>query len=133
MNCTNNHSVQFMSLKKPETFDYILPRIIRIRDAPLYLGMDKNRFNAEVRPSLTEIKIGTQGVAFDRLELDSWVDDLISRIGKPGTRKLEKTSCQKDHRVSPKGTISGTSTKSSKERDFTKALAQATSKKRSDT
>ena len=64
-----------MPLKKPETSVYILPRIIRIRDAPLYLGMDKNRFNAEVRPSLTEIKIGTQGVAFDRLELDSWVDD----------------------------------------------------------
>jgi hypothetical protein len=120
-----------MSLKKPETFNYILPRIIRIRDAPFYLGMDKNRFNAEIRPSLTELKIGTQGVAFDRLELDAWVDDLISRIEKPGTRKLEKTLCQKDHRVSPKGTISGTSTKSSKEKDFTKALEQATSKKRS--
>ena len=27
-----------------------LPRIIRFRDAPHYLGMDRNRFNAEVRP-----------------------------------------------------------------------------------
>ncbi len=119
-----------MSLKKPETFDYILPRIIRIRDAPFYLGMDKNRFNAEVRPSLTEIKIGTQGVAFDRLELDAWVDDLISRIGKPGTRKLEKTSWDaKKHQASSKGVSSGTSTKLSKVDAFAKALAQVTKKK----
>ena len=119
-----------MPLKKPEIFNYILPRIIRIRDAPFYLGMDKNRFNAEVRPSLTELKIGTQGVAFDRLELDAWVDDLISRIGKPGTRKLEKESWDaKKHLGSSKGANSGTSTKSSKVDAFAKALEQATLKK----
>ena len=28
------------------------PRLIRLRDAPAYLGMDKNRFNSEVRPSI---------------------------------------------------------------------------------
>jgi hypothetical protein len=28
----------------------IQPRIIRLKDAATYLGMDKNRFNAEVRP-----------------------------------------------------------------------------------
>jgi hypothetical protein len=84
-------AVQFMSLKIAESHNYILPRIIRIRDAPFYLGMDKNRFNAEVRPTLTELKIGTQGVAFDRLELDAWVDDLISRTGnKTSTNKQEK-------------------------------------------
>jgi hypothetical protein len=27
----------------------LTPRFIRFRDAPLYLGMDKNRFNREVR------------------------------------------------------------------------------------
>jgi hypothetical protein len=26
----------------------VLPRFIRLRDAPSYLGMDKNRFNREV-------------------------------------------------------------------------------------
>jgi hypothetical protein len=46
----------------------LLPRIIRFRDAPFYLGMDRRRFNAEVRPYLTEIPIGKQGVAFDRVE-----------------------------------------------------------------
>ena len=57
----------------------ILPRFIRFRDAPTYLGMDRNRFNAEVRGSLTEIPIGIQGVAFDRLELDAWAEQHKSR------------------------------------------------------
>ncbi len=49
----------------------IVPRFIRLRDAPRYLGMDKNRFNREVRPRVTVIRIGTQGIAFDRLDLDA--------------------------------------------------------------
>ena len=54
----------------------IEPRIIRFRDASHYLGMDRNRFNAEVRPYLTEVPIGSQGIGFDRLELDSLVRGL---------------------------------------------------------
>ena len=50
----------------------ITPRLLRFRDAPRYLGMDRNRFNREVRPCLTELRIGRQGIAFDRLELDAW-------------------------------------------------------------
>lgn len=42
------------------------PRLLRLRDAPGYLGMDRNRFNAEVRPYVPEIPIGSQGIAFDR-------------------------------------------------------------------
>ena len=45
----------------------IQPRLIRMREAPFYLGMDKKRFNREVRKHLTEIPIGKQGIAFDRL------------------------------------------------------------------
>ena len=48
----------------------LLPRFVRLRDAPGYLGMDRNRFNREVRPYLVEIRIGVQGIAFDRLDLD---------------------------------------------------------------
>ncbi len=48
----------------------IQPRFIRLRDAPHYLGMDKNRLNTEVRPLLMEIPIGEQGITFDRLDLD---------------------------------------------------------------
>ena len=62
------------------------PRIIRLRDAPNYLGMDRNRFNAEVRPFLTEIPIGVQGIGFDRLELDAWVEDYIARNGRPARK-----------------------------------------------
>ncbi len=50
------------------------PRLIRLRDAPQFLGMDKNRFKTEVRPYLTEIPIGSQGIAFDRLELEAYAD-----------------------------------------------------------
>ena len=56
-----------------------LPRLLRFRDAPGYLGMDRNRFNREVRPHLTEVRIGVQGIAFDRIELDAWADDYKSR------------------------------------------------------
>ena len=32
------------------TIPAILPRFVRLRDAPAYLGMDRHRFNVEVRP-----------------------------------------------------------------------------------
>ena len=73
----------------------LLPRLVRLRDAPAYLGMDRNRFNCEVRPNLTNIPIGQQGIAFDRLELDAWVEDYISRNGRrPKAPKLEDDTCQ---------------------------------------
>lgn len=65
----------------------LLPRLIRLRDAPAYLGMDRNRFNQQVRPYLTEIPIGTQGIAFDRLDLDAWAEDHKSRNGRPGSMR----------------------------------------------
>lgn len=64
----------------------ILPRVIRLRDAPRYLGMDRDRFNEDVRPFLIEVRIGIQGVAFDRLDLDAWFDDYKARNGQPGKR-----------------------------------------------
>ena len=62
----------------------ILPRLFRLRDAPSYLGTDRNRFNADVRQFVTEIRIGNQGIAFDRLDLDARVDQYKSRNGRPG-------------------------------------------------
>jgi len=61
----------------------LVPRIIRLRDAPAHLGMDRNRFNAEVRPFLTEIPIGVQGIGFDRLELNAWVETMSPATGVP--------------------------------------------------
>src|ERR1700732_1704953 len=61
----------------------VQPRLLRLRDAPRYLGMDKNRFNREVRPWVTIIPIGRHGVAFDRVDLDAWVDEYKRRNGRP--------------------------------------------------
>ena len=73
----------------------LLPRLIRLRDAPFYLGMDRNRFNAEVRRHLTNIRIGRQGIAFDRLELDAWVEDYVSCNGRrPKASIPEDDTCQ---------------------------------------
>ncbi len=73
----------------------LLPRLIRLRDAPAYCGMDRNKFNAEVRPELTEVPLGKQAVAFDRLELDAWIDDYMSRNGRrPKASTLEDDVCK---------------------------------------
>lgn len=75
----------------------IPPRFVRVRDAAPYLGMDREVFNAVVRPHLTEIPIGVQGIAFDRLDLDAWADEHKRRNGRPpktgGQRWPEKAKC----------------------------------------
>ena len=108
----------------------LLPRLIRFRDAPFYLGMDRNRFNAEVRPHLTEIPIGRQGIGFDRLELDAWFDEYTARNGRPA-RKGTKIWDANKRPASSKGAGYGTSTKGSRGGEFDKALDQLASRKRS--
>ena len=107
----------------------LLPRLIRLRDAPFYLGMDRNRFNAEVRQCLTNIPIGRQGVAFDRLELDAWVEDYVSRNGRPAAERRKPWDVE-ERRASSIGAVSGTSTNESEADAFAKALANTASKKR---
>jgi hypothetical protein len=108
----------------------LLPRCIRLRDAPFYLGMDRNRFNAEVRQFLTCIPIGRQGIAFDRLELDAWVDDYVSCNGRPAERS--ETWDARNHRASREGVASGGSTRKSEDtEEWRKAVARIVSKKRS--
>lgn len=62
------------------------PRIIRFRNAPTYLGTGRNRFNVELPPCLTKLPIGTQGIGFDRLELDARADDSIARNWRPARK-----------------------------------------------
>ena len=108
----------------------LLPRLIRLRDAPFYLGMDRNRFNAEVRRQMTTIPIGRQGVAFDRLELDAWVEDHKSRNGRPAADRRKPWDA-KGRQDSSDAVGSGTSTSRSKDlADFAKALERANSPKR---
>jgi hypothetical protein len=109
----------------------ILPRLIRLRDAPGYLGMDPNRFNEEVRPYVTEIPIGKQGIGFDRLDLDAWFEEYKSRNGRPGKRKgVDKPWEARKSLASSTGKGHGISTRLSEEEEFAKALEQARLKKR---
>lgn len=55
----------------------------RKREVHKYLGMDRNRFDKEVRPYLTEIRIGIQGIAFYKVELDRWAAQYYLRNGRP--------------------------------------------------
>ena len=110
----------------------LLPRLVRFRDAPYYLGMDRNRFNREVRPCLTQIPIGRQGIAFDRLELDAWVDDYVSCNGRPAAQRRKPWDVR-NRQDSSIAAGSGTSTRESEVGAFAKALAKATSKKRRNT
>ncbi|MGL6246243.1 hypothetical protein [Pseudomonas sp.] len=122
----------------------LLPRFIRAKQAPAYLGMCRAVFDAEVRPQIREFPIGKQGVAFDRLELDAWADAYIEsmaiekasnednnrpRSGRQGVNKWR----EKQSPASTRGTGFGTSTKSSEVSDFKKALDQAKGRKQSST
>lgn len=100
----------------------ILPRLIRLRDIPHYLGMDPNRFNAEVRPYLIEIPIGKQGIAFDRIDLDAWVDEYKERYGRPPKAASNKA-----------GTRSSKAREEQIKREFDEAVKRAMSRKRTDT
>lgn len=107
----------------------IIPRIIRFRDALGYLGMDRNRFNNEVRPYLTEVPVGTQGIAFDRVELDAWADEHIRRNGRPGRAVGGTTWDRKERQDSSNAKASDISTSRSAGSAFEKAVARAVSRK----
>ena len=111
----------------------LTPRLIRLRDAPFYLGMDRNRFNAEVRPYLVEIRVGKQGIAFDRLDLDAWVDHYKSRNGRPVQPKGERLWDAKERQDSDYVGVSGKSTRSFSDNELSNLLDQATSMKRKNT
>jgi hypothetical protein len=116
--------------REPPSLCPAQPRLIRLREAPNFFGMDKNRFNRELRPRLTEIRIGTQGVAFDRLEMEAAADDYKSRNGRPAAQSERRKSWDNvNRRASPSVVQSGTSTKTSTARAFARALALAISGK----
>ena len=115
----------------------LVPRVIRAKDAHAYLGMDRNRFNLEVKPHLITVPIGIQGIAYDRLDLDTWWEEYKRRNGQPGAlwkegEELWENECQVSTagRISP--AVCGTLTKSSTANAFAKAVERATKKKRKD-
>jgi len=108
----------------------IQPRLLRLRDAPTYLGMDRNRFNREVRPELTELRIGKQGVAFDRLEMDAWVDHYMRCNGRPARNRGDEVWDAIEAPGCGIGVGSGISTSRSSATAFTKALERVNSRQR---
>ena len=113
-------------MSKPNNI-LLMPRLIRLRDAPGYLGMDRNRFNVEVRPVITEIPIGSQGVAFDRHDLDKWVDEYKTTHGF--TKRDISKWLENEHQDSSKEATPGTSTNRSLESKLESLLKLAASKK----
>ena len=107
----------------------VTPRLIRFRDVPQYLGMDRNRFNSDVRPFLTEVPIGYQGIALDRLELDAWADDYVRRNGRPGRLKGERIWDKRERQDSTKETGSGISTNKCVDDEFERVVEQLTTDK----
>lgn len=110
------------------------PRLIRFRDAPKYVGMNKNYFNELVRPFLQEIPIGSHGIAFDRVDLDNWVDQYkhscsMRPLNKRRIKKWVAQSCQDSTRE----TVSGSSIKWSMEKEYAKALARTIMPRRKNT
>lgn len=57
------------------------PGIIRLRDAPFYLGMSRNYFCDHVRKYLREIPMGENGIGFHRLELDLYIAYIKTTVG----------------------------------------------------
>ena len=107
-------------------------RFIRLTKASAYLGMDKNRFNAEVRPYLTEIPIGVQGIAFDRLELDAWADEYKKVRGRPPEK--EASCLEEERQASPIVVAFGTSISELEDTGgFRKAAERIALARRSDT
>ncbi|ARN74810.1 hypothetical protein BST96_12195 [Oceanicoccus sagamiensis] len=121
-----------------DLFRQTIPRYIRLRDAPSYLGMDKNRFGTLVRPFLIEIPIGSHGIAFDVIDLNTWADNYKRCNGRPGIRHKELLwDAKKAHCPNTLGQVSsgalngtvGTSIKSGKAEDLTSALKRITAMK----
>ena len=106
----------------------LAPRLIRLRDAPYFFGMHKNRFNREVRPFLTEIEIGSQGRVFDRLEMEAAAEDYKTRNGRPAAQRRRPWDNRR-HQDSSNEVGSGTSTSSFEEDEFAKALERVTGAK----
>jgi hypothetical protein len=63
------------------------PRLSRLREAANYLSIDRDCFNAEISPTLIEIPIRKQGIAFDKLNIDTCVEYYKQCTGRPVSRK----------------------------------------------
>ena len=108
------------------------PRVIRHKDAPTYLGVNVNYFNRNIRPDLLEIQFGPQMIGYDKIDLDRWLDDYKVSNGRSGDTKEVHKPCRqkrKEFQVSSCEAKHGGLIKKSLEKEFAKAVEQATIKR----
>ena len=105
----------------------LMKRLMKLNKACEYLDKSEPNFNETVRPYITEIPDG-RCVKFDRLDLDTWVDQYKAANGRPGK---EIQIWQKEPQASEKKATSGTLRKSSPVNSFDKALENRNLTKRS--
>jgi len=74
--------------------EVISPRLGRYRDASACLGMDRNRFDSEVRPALIEIPIDQRRIEFDHRGLDARVDVYVAARGRPSREPKGARLCE---------------------------------------
>ncbi|MET0002067.1 MAG: hypothetical protein ABW087_00370 [Candidatus Thiodiazotropha sp.] len=104
--------------------------LLRHKNAPAYLAMDRNRFNKEIRPHMLEVKMGEQGIAYYRKHLDSIAEAYVSTHGKPNKQYEEELWDNHAFLGSLKSqTAFGTSTSNYEENEFVKVAEQVTGTK----
>lgn len=101
------------------------PRIIRAGQAPTYCGMGRELFAEQIRPFVSEIEMGKQGIGFDRLELDAALDEYISRRGRAPAQKWSDSKCRNAQTASTYGVVSGISKRDLTDGGFARALERA--------
>jgi hypothetical protein len=84
--------------------------------------------STQKRPHVTEIPIGKQGIGFDRFEFDAWVDEYVSRNGRPARAKGVTSWDANEYPASSCGPGLGISTSAFSGGEFAKALAQIRSR-----
>jgi predicted DNA-binding transcriptional regulator AlpA len=104
------------------------PRYVTLEYTCVFMGMNKNFFNSEVRPNLREYRFG-RSVRFDRLDIEDWIEQNIQRYECPGKFFGEKSWDKRKRQASLREVASGTSTKRSTVSAFNAALEQAALKK----
>jgi len=116
-------------------------RLLRPKEAHQYVGMSRTLFVELVRPYVQEIKLGNKSIAYDRLDLDEWINQYkkagcdLTKIESTMENRLCINTTQKPL-ASSKEARSGGSAKGLKERqvaDFKKALGHQTMTKPNDT
>lgn len=107
----------------------ITPRLIRLKNAPKYVGATKNVFNKTIRPYLTTIRIGRRGIAFDRLEIDAWIEQNKGRGGKRPNNGGNSLWDENARQASTNAGVPGILTSRSLDNEFWKILEQVRSKK----